>query len=276
LKNKGVRITTRIKKDIFTDIEFEFIRTRVEYPVIQDYLSDLSFDNSIYLTIGVCFSSPPKALATGLYLPDELYYNNIPVFVRQETPYCTLDMLAKDGKYKNVKPFGMLENWYDLCSADDRIPMMVNYVYNKGIPSTFPEKEIVTMWRDLLTAHKWSNRYFADSIKFKIRSFGISDSVEQMKDKQIDLMARVEHNRWNMEKLLMGYRPTTPSEKVEITKDKTQKSAFKKNLYAHNDICAYNDLQMDENEICASEYDKRISASLPLIIRSEKRLQSMF
>ena len=32
------------------------------------------------------------------------------------------------------------------------------------------------------------------------------------------------------------------------------------------------DLQVDENGVCASEYDKRISASLPLIIRNDKRL----
>ena len=256
----------------FTDIEFEFIKARVENLAIQDYLSGLSSDSNTSLTVAICFSHPPQALATGLYLPDKLYYNNIPVLVWQETPYTTLDMLTKDGKYKNVKPFGMLENWYDLCRADDRIPMMVNYVYGKGVPETFPEEEIVAMWHNLLTAHKWSNRYYADSIKFKIRSFREFNPDEPLTDEQIALMSRVEHNRWNIEKLLMGYRPTTPLEKEAITKDLSKKTKFKKDLFAHNDICAYEDLQVDENGVCASEYDKRISAALPLIIRNDKRL----
>jgi hypothetical protein len=273
LKDKGARMNTRYSNELYTDIEFEFIRANVEYPVIQDYLAGLSFNRNIYLTVAVCLPSHSQALATGLYLPDELYYNAIPVFVWQETPYCILDMLTKDGKYKNVKPFGMLENWYDLYRADDRIPMMVNYVYSKGIPERFPENEIVSMWHDLLTAHKWSNRYFSDSIKFKIRSFSNFDRNEQLDDEQIDLMARVEHNRWNMEKLLMGYRPTTSLEKEKIAKDLSQKAKFKTTLFAHNDICAYDNLKVDENGVCASEYDRRISASLPLIIRSDKRLQ---
>jgi hypothetical protein len=272
MKDKSTRINKRKAKEIFTDIEFEFIRARVEYRVIQDYLASLSCTGNIYLTVAVCFSFPPKALASGLYLPDELYDNHIPVLVWQETPYCTLDMLTQDGKYKNVKPFGMMENCYDLFKADDYIPMMVNYVYSKGIPEKFPEDEIVTMWHNLRTALKWSNRYNADSIKFKIRSFG-NPGFDELNDEQMELMSKVEHNRWNMEKLLMGYRATTPLEKEEIAKDLSKKNEFKINRFAHHDICSYDDLQVDAAGVNAREYDRRISAALPLIIRTDKRLR---
>ena len=270
MKNNETRIYPHEDKKIFTDIEFEFIRANVEYPAIQDYLARLSCESNIYLTIAVCSSFPPQALATGLYLPDELYDNHIPIFVQQEIPYCTLDILTKDGKYKNVKPFGMLENCYDLGKADDRIPMMINYVYSKGIPEEFPEEEIVAMWRNLRTALKWSNRYNADSIKFKIRSFYNSVVDEQLNDKQIELMAKVEHNRWNIEKLLMGYRAVTPIEKEEIAENLSKKTEYKNKRFAHRDICAYEDLQVDESGTDPREYDRRISASIPLIIKSSK------
>lgn len=263
---KAVRTCKRKANEIFTDIEFEFIRARVEYPEVQDYLADLSCNRNICLTVAICFSYPPKAIACGLYLPDEVYDNDIPILVRQEISYCTLEMLAKDGKFRNVKPFGMLENCYDLGKADDRIPMMVNYVYSKGIPEKFPEEEIETMWRCLPTVHKWSNRYNADSIKFKTRSFNNLVSGNKPDDVQIDLMARVEHNRWNIEKLLMGYRATTPHEKEEIAKDLSLKNKLKISKFAHNDICVYDDLQDDETGTNAHEYDRRISAALPLII----------
>ena len=271
MKNEPVKISP--KKKTFTDVDFEFIKARVEYPAIQEYLSTISDNKDIYLTIAVCFSSPPNAIATGLYLPDEIYENDASVLIRQEIPYFTLDVLTKEGKYKNVKPFGMLENCYDLYKADDRIPMMVNYVYSKCVPEQFPEKEIEIMWRGLPTAHKWSNRYHADSIRVKIRSFGINNQVEKFEGEQMELMSRVEHNRWNMEKLLMGYRATTPLEKEEIAQDLLKKSKFKKHLFAHNDISLYDDLLVDENGVCAKEYDRRITASLPLIIRTDIRLR---
>jgi len=273
MKDEAVRICPRTAKETFTDIEFEFIKARVEYPAIQDYLSALSGNGHIYLTIAVCFSFPPKAIASGLYLPDAVYDNGVQVLIRQEIPFFTLDVLTKEGKYRNVKPFGMLENCYDLYKADDRIPMMVNYVYSKDIPEQFPEGKIEAMWRGLPVAHKWSNRYHADSIRFKIRSFGIDDTVEKFDEEQMELMSRVEHNRWNMEKLLMGYRATTPLEKEEIAKDFSKKSQLKKQLFAHNDICLYDDLQVDENGVCAKEYDRRIMASLPLIIKTDNRLR---
>ena len=275
MKGEGTRIHTCDEKEIFTDVEFEFIRARVEYPAIQDYLARLSCDSNICLTVAVCFSFPPQALASGLYLPDELYNNHIPVLVRQEISYCTLDMLAKDGQYKNVKPFGMLENCYDLGKADDRIPMMVNYVYNRGIPEKFPEKEMVAMWRLLRTALQWSNRYNANSVRYKMRSFNnlCLDMEHPLNDEQVELMAKVEHNRWNIEKLLMGYRATTPFEKEEIAKNPSKKNELKINRYAHNDICRYEDLQVDETGTNVRDYDRFISKSLPLIIRTDERLQ---
>jgi hypothetical protein len=124
------------------------------------------------------------------------------------------------------------------------------------------------MWRGLLTAHKWSNRYFADSIKSRIRSFDLDDKVEKIDVEQIELMSRVEHNRWNMEKLLMGYRATTPLEKELIAKDLSKKSYFKKTLFAHNDIVPFDELLADASGTNAQEYDRRIMKSLPLIIKT--------
>jgi hypothetical protein len=260
-------IKKQFENELFTDIEFEFIKARVEYPAIQQYLSELSCDESLYLTIAICFSYPPQSLAVGLYLPDTIYDNRIPVLVQQEIPYCTLDMLTKEGTFKNVKPFGMFDNCYDLNKADDRIPMMVNYVYSKGIPAEkFPEDEIVALWRKLPTALKWSNRYNANAIKMKIRSLGGLEVDKPLDDRQIELMARVEHNRWNIEKLLMGYRPVTSLEKTEITKDLSKKKVFKNDLFAHLDICDYDDLQDDENGVNARDYDRRISGALGLFV----------
>ena len=271
LVDKSAHINKRSTHELFTDIEFEFIKADVTDPAIQEYLADLSCNQQLYLTVAVCYSSPHQALSTGLYLPDELYDHHIPVIIQQEIPYCTLDLIDREGRYKNVKPFGMVENCYHLSQADDRIPMMLNYVYSKGIPESFPEEEMVTMWRTLGTSLQWSNRYHADSIKYKLRSFHKIDDNEPFTDQQIDLLARVEHNRWNIEKLLMGYRPTTMLEKEAVKRDLSMKKEFKIDRFAHHDITPYDHLMCDETGVNVREYDRIISASLLLMVRDEQR-----
>lgn len=80
-----------------------------------------------------------------------------------------------------------------------------------------------------------------------------------MTSEQIELMAEVEHNRWNMEKLLLGYRKPTPEEE-EKCKDNAVRKEYKIKRFVHTDIRPY--YQLDEG---TKEYDRCISECLPLI-----------
>jgi len=258
---------------IFTDIEWHFIQGRIEHPNVQQMIDNWCREADRLLTIAICFEHPPTAIAAGLYLPDAVYDREIPVLIRQETSYSTLSMLEKSKRYKNVKPFGMPDNCYDLDRADDRLPMMVNYVYDclfpndHAIPETFPENKIVEKWGKLQTALKWSNRYNADMVKIKQRSFDINPRMRLDDDKIIELMAAVEHNRWNIEKLLMGYRTVNPEEKIEIAKNNDLKNTLKNIHFVHPDICAYKDLPDD-----VRKYDKGISKALPVMLNELQRI----
>ena len=65
-------------------------------------------------------------------------------------------------------------------------------------------------WQNLSQAHKWSNLYHALTWKIKSRSFNFDLSIG-VADEQAVVLSEVEHNRWNMEKLLSiplsGSRP---------------------------------------------------------------------
>ena len=256
-------------KDKFTDIEFEFIKGRVENPEIQKLITKWANENDEkLLTIAVCFNQSPAAIATGLYLPDAIYEKGIPVFVRQETSASTLSLLFrkeegkenKYRKYENIRPFGMLDDAYDLKKAEDNLPMRVNYVYNYSfgektygkLPDKIPESKMKEKWNELSTALKWSNRFNANMINIKIRSL--------LKDKtlgeQIDTVAQIEHNRWCIEKLLMGYRQITDSDKAKGIDIKTLKNQY----FVHTDICAFSDLPKETQEI-----DRILSEALYLI-----------
>ena len=55
------------------------------------------------------------------------------------------------------------------------------------------------------------------------------------------MIAEVEHNRWNIEQLMHGYRPTTPSEHQEVLKNPSLKKAYKQR-FIHDDIRHYGEL----------------------------------
>ena len=62
---------------------------------------------------------------------------------------------------------------------------------------------------------------------------------------QLTYMAQVEHNRWNVEKLLLGYRKPLPEEDRHMAHDKIANSLLKQNKqhhFVHSDIRPYKDL----------------------------------
>ena len=143
---------------------------------------------------------------------------------------------------------------------------LVNYIYDfknkyKSSPAACPsESELLDGWNKLQVALQWSNLYCADSVDLKLRSLGFGTTPPlRLTSEQIELMAEVEHNRWNMEKLLLGYRKPTPEEE-EKCKDNAVRKEYKTKRFVHTDIRPY--YQLDEG---TKEYDRCISECLPLI-----------
>lgn len=256
----------------FLDVEFEFIKGRAETPAVQQLLATWAEDPTQQLTIAICLNFPPQSMAMGLYLPDVIYDRKIPVFVRQETSSALLDLLNNRlkqeplNRYSHVYPFGMLANCFDLDRHNTRRAQFVNYIYNfkseyGTCPSACPsEEELQTGWNELQVALQWSNFYCADAVDVKLRSLRSDGAtLRKLTALQIERMAEVEHNRWNMEKLLLGYRKPTPDEE-RACHDHAIRKEYKTKRFIHTDIRPYNELT-DE----AKSYDRCITEALPLI-----------
>ena len=268
--NNRTAVNTKGETDKYTDIEWNFIKGGIEEPAIRQKLIEYSTENS-FLTIAICLNHPAAAIDSGLYLPNEVYKENIQILVKQDTPHSILSMLKDNKKYKNVKPFGMLDNCLNICESErkDILAKKVHYVYGyyydkktfKQIPQTIPEdEELNGKWSKIPTVEKWSNRYHANMIDAKLRSFDISnlkDSDETKKvetENLVNLIAQVEHNRWNTEKLLLGFRPATNTEQ---NKDKNEL----KSDFIHPDIKPFEEILNNIKDI-----DRMITRALPLII----------
>lgn len=254
------------------DVEFEFIKGRAETPAVQQLLAEWAGDLKQQLSIAICLNFPPQAMAMGLYLPDVIYARNIPVFVRQETSSALLDLLNNRRKkeplnrYSHVFPFGMLANSFDLDRRNMRRAQLVNYIYDyKGTYGTSPsaapsDRELRQAWDKLPVALQWSNFYCADSVDIKLRSLGFGTTPPmRLTKEQIELMAEVEHNRWNMEKLLLGYRKPTPEEEL-LCRDKAVRKEYKNKRFIHPDIRPYAELNEG-----TKDYDRCISECVLLV-----------
>lgn len=279
----------------YIDVEWQFVNGRLESPAVQALLTEWSKEPDDLLTVAVCFNRQRESLAASLYLPDELYRNQIPVWVFQRESATTLLMTAgfydkKNGesnpvsRYANILPFGMENECFDVKYDYVKYAKRVNYVYDyynskRNIPVTFPVSELDEKWNTRLSIqNKWSNIYNANSIPFKLRSVGYdstkSDAIKCFTPEVTATLSIVEHNRWNVEKLLLGYRPVTEEEQKKIDLNIALKGDYRRSMI-HYDIRPYDALcaryealrmQLSQNEVLAPEYDVALTQALPYIV----------
>ena len=228
----------------FIDIEWEFREGGVESKENRDYIeSCFKEDSDEIVTIAICLPWPHQSLAAALYLPKVALHKANDIWVYQpQSGEMLIDINRKEGKdehvwkqtvYRKLKPFGMLSLGFDAallendavgyCSefwkakdvlveqAKNKLEEENNgenacywdYLNIQGVKSVVESKvepSIGKLWEI------WSNIYQINTIEFKYRSLGQDFSKLDAPDVK-RIYAEVEHNRWNVEKLLMGFKP---------------------------------------------------------------------
>ena len=110
----------------------------------------------------------------------------------------------------------------------------------------------------------WSNVYVSNTLWSKLRCVEIEKEEIKAEDKEI--LVKVEHNRWNIEKLIMSFRHLEKEEQDIAKEDKDEKKRLKSEM-AHLDICSNARLKEIDEE--AISYDEDIVENL---IRIKKKL----
>lgn len=197
----------------FLDVEIEFVKGELESEGVREYLRQVTTDKKSKVTIAICLPLTHQSVAAALYMPNEVYDNVQEIWVYQREAADIINNLehARETnlRYKKLRPFGMLYGEYIDSRTRYLKALLVNAVYDMygkyknayldmGMPDTY--KGLSDSWNDLSVAQQWSNKYFVDSMHQKLRCMCGDDNDNGS-------MARCEHNRWNVQQLLMGFAP---------------------------------------------------------------------
>lgn len=118
------------------------------------------------------------------------------------------------------------------------------------------EDKVDVAWENLLPDLKESNYCFVDSLLVRIQSLRLLKTnrrlarllgreLYQTLEDNLAAMSQSEHSRWNVEKLMNGFRPFTDVEEVTYDKMKDAQEQrqyandLKRNKKAHLDLCSY-------------------------------------
>ena len=245
----------------FLDIEFEFINGKSYHPGVREYLKSLLKDKTKRLSVFISTGNDRKDVNIAMSLPDEIYTveygRTVPIYVNQKASGELLHLLqdTSNSKFKNIYPLGMIETKLDMSqnTKSQLGGMIINYYYCEGNLSEINEKKMQDRW-DTKSSDQWSSIFLANSINLKLKELGFySDNLNWeliedylKKDNIIKDLCEVEQNRWNVEKLLMGYRKPRTEEQLEINtkREKEGNQIYKvyKSRMVHDYIRPYDEL----------------------------------
>jgi hypothetical protein len=307
------------QKHNFLDVEVDFVEGGLEDGSIRDYLCELcdsrgsEWVRSAKLTIAVCHEDTSEALASALYMPVEVYEKVQQVWVYQrESADIILNFKSakgSDGRYSKLRPFGMLYGGYIDDEAYTKKAILVNSAYSVVANSQQQNQpkedfsEYKKQWDGLSMRDKFSNYYFVDSIPQKLRAVRAQLNVHSIKKsfgQYAGALARLEHNRWMVQQLILGFSACDADavadikgaliekklalgelERIKADLDEESYKTRKKSIdnkfkvvvngyrnsirHQHQCICAYDNI--DNVDMGAKAYDTMLNNAIAAILR---------
>lgn len=227
--NNGQTIASHVPTEAYgdyMDMEWRFVDGAATGKVL-----DSLIDNLDYSRIIVCEDDDEKSLRELLHLPSR--FQKVKKTIYQEHSADLLKLVRQTGKYGMVTSFGPGVGAADALFLDRMtLGKKVNRFYDTQYNMP-PAQDADSAWYGIPEAHKLSSIYCAMALPLRQECVSAAD----------DAMAicEVEHRRWMMSCLLMGYMPFNLSESERVRADK-QRFKEEKNNYWHADIAPFHDL----------------------------------
>ena len=276
----------------FVDVEWEFVDAATDHAEVRRKIAAWASDAGRLLTMVISHESDERNLAEAMSLPAEVFEHDIPVFVRQAHAGLA-GMAARSVRGRSIRPFGMKDCGYDVTRPLTQMAKLLKYFYDcsygdRGVPTELPRREVEAAWRSERSfTMRFSNLCNVMTIRSKMHSLGRAESDDAtfyaLTRDEIETLARTEHNRWSVERLITGSRPCTDAERDEIGRNIADivaarkegrplpadlKRMYKRERNVHYDLCAYDELGPDATGKNVKTYDYDLTACIPLIVKS--------
>lgn len=271
------------QRDDFVDIEWEFVNGRSHDNNLLHKLQLWAQDEMQQLTLAFCYPDDQRNLCEALSLSP---LHDTPIWVRTRDD-TALQLVKQSGLHPGLTAFGMTSSTLPDMRRFIRMAQCISYAYRRmretsdeeqarGLSPIAIATEIPTaadlsaVWneRSIPTQKLWSNIYHAFTLTTKMHSLGHADDEWQtlfaISEREVESLAEVEHNRWSVEELILGYRPTTDDEHRQILQNISLRGTLKQQL-AHDDLRSYRELGCDETDRNVARYDVALIRTLPLI-----------
>ena len=266
----------------FLDIEWEFIDAGVEDMNVRDYIRECVAKDGVseYLSFAFCGHNAEDNVAASLYLPEEVYEKSeIPVFVYQPLTRWVLSTARQATRYSNLYPFGMRTDCFDPQQERLRWAMKIKYLYDhwEDYKSMGTEEELASGWykKGEQYIKQQSNIYAANSVPVKFRSIGMDlKQRTNLTSHEVEILAEIEHNRWNVERLLNGDSAVPYDVRMELicgqlssdesvsAGSRQRKEKLRDGVFKHADIAPYDELLSS-----SKQFDINIVANLSDVIK---------
>ena len=249
-------------REDFVDVEWEFVEAEVWNADLREKLKMWAEDKTQLLTVVMADNDENKNAAQALLLPQELYQHDIPIHKYSQ------EYKGYDVSLPLVRMAKNINYIYDRCYEENDATWNGEIRHSVEIDKAERERS----WAKLKNVKRMSSICNAMTIAGKMRSIGLEDDdwdkFYDIPQQDIEILAQVEHNRWSVEELILGFRPCTDDEQDKISTDvKTQKNAYKSRKI-HYDLRAYDELRPDGTGKPVQIYDFCLSSCLPLIAKA--------
>ena len=278
----------------FLDVEWEFIDAGIETEYVRSMLRNYAEEHRMgrkQLSLALCEHDAEGNVAASMCLPPEIYDEKIPVFVYQPYSGEILNFARDTGRYGNIYPFGLKVDCFDPWLQTRLMrARRIKYVYDmqyqgKPVTSIPEDADLMQDWFRTMYSHQLSNLYAANSVEMKLRSIrkNAGEDLGQLSPDDIAVLAEIEHNRWNVERLICGLRAMPADMRAKLrnelcSADQAVRRAAermimdeKSRAFRHINIVPYEEMSEE-----AKAYDICTAENLPLVMKNEQKISYLF
>ena len=262
----------------FLDIEWEFINGGIETSAVQDYILAQATPGT-KITIAICLPESNRSHAAALYLDKRIYesesvqqvlvYNRHgDAIIRAISDGGTLHPYCGKLRHYGNSDIEFLKELKQSEEIGARIGERYEEIRKSHIipaleKAQMEEKQGGGYNGKSGTSKSWSNVYNGNTVWSKLRSISYKDG--KLSALEIEQLSNVEHNRWNIEQLLMNFRALSVQEQNDIINGRKDKEELKSKM-AHLNICSNSRLlELKNIDVAARAYDEGLTSMLPEI-----------